>query len=442
MYLNLTHKYTYFHVGKVTISNLVITEELALKDSTNLPFNKPIQMYDEILINGNIYVKNLNLDSKTILTFGNDEFKAHNIYEIQEKSWKKSKSQVIESPIIFKNGISVDELDCQYLNDLSEQDFIYKNDEEINNIENVTFNDFHFDKVINQSTGISTNFYEESLNALTFLKAVHISHLSVDNIFTEKYNGVPIETITNTKDNPTYFERSKFETLYVKRQMNVNELQIHRLNWRNVNPFKNALRSNQNLQIDTLKITSIEMKNVQVDKLNGKILEEALLGLENLNFPDDKILLTIDGELEVENNLQVNKINKEYTKDYLNMFRNHNLVNIIKTDNIENLYITENLNISSLNGFDINDIFYKALSKTNKQYLTNTIAFNDAHIPYLTLRKINNKSTAHLMYVDEPITFYGNISFSHLILQGNIITKTLNNKKISEVLYMHNILSL
>lgn len=419
--------------GKVTIGNFIITDELMVNDNVTLPFTLATQVYDEILINGDVYVNNLEIEEEANLTIGNDVLSSHNIHDILENSWSKSSDQTIKKSISFLKGASIDELSCQYLNGLGKDDFLYVDDVALADLENVTFMNFHFDTVVNESIGIVENFYEESSDMITFHRAVRFSHLTVDNIIADSYNGIPISKLMESNGYLEFTGITEFEAVRVDGNMTVDDLRVNRINQKYSFPIHQALMTGQDLYVGTLRANDVNARNLKVENLNGHDLEKALLAQIEFANRTNNVSLTIDGELEIEDRLEVDLINEQEPLDYINVFKDVNLVDLIETKDMENLRIMENLNVTTLNGENINELFDLALSKSSSQIIPGEFEVIDATVKYLNTEKINNKNMSELMYTDEPCIIHGNVSFSELRVDGDIVTQTLKGKLISEI---------
>ncbi|OXU25603.1 hypothetical protein TSAR_013696 [Trichomalopsis sarcophagae] len=419
--------------GKITIGNLIITDETIFNDNVTLPFTLSTQLYDEILINGDVYVNNLEIEDKATLTLGDDILSAHNIRDIVENSWSKSSDQTIKNPISFLKGASIDELSCRYLNGLGKDDFLYVDEKELTDLENVTFMNFRFDTVVNESIGIVENFYEESSDMITFHRTVRFSHLTVDNIIADTYNGIPISKLMEANDSLEFTGVTEFEAVRVDGIMTVDDLRVNRINQKYSFPIHQALMTGQDLYVGTIKANAVNMRNVQVENLNGHDLEKALLAQIELANRTDNVSFTIDGALEIEDRLEVDLINDREPLDYIDVFKDVNLVDLIETKSIENLRIAEDLNVATLNGQNIEELFDAALSKSSRQIIPGEFEAIDVTVKYLNTEKINDKKLSELMYTDEPCVIHGNVSFSELRVHGDIVTKTLKGKLISEI---------
>jgi hypothetical protein len=431
---------TFHYIGKITLNHLVIKDELIIDENIVLPTTRPTQIYKNIVINGNLFLKNLEIETQTSLMFNDNISKVYNIHNILDNSWSRSKNQTIKNPIILEKGAIIDKLSCKYLNGLSEHDFLYVDSNELNDLENITFTNFHFNKIINESSGIVQNFVNESPDFITFHKTVRISHLTVNNMFTENYNGIPVDFIMQPNDTLKFYGITEFDVVRVRDHLVVEDLQMKRFNSRNANIFEKALRLDQNFEIDVLKTNELHVKNLQIDKLDGHNFEEALLAQENINRRS-KISLTIDGDLDIEEILEVENINGKNVRDYIDMMKNVDPVDLMDTKNIKNLHVLKDLNVNTLNGHKVHDIFAGALSKTKKQTLSE-LTVSDVYVKYLTANFINEQNVSNLQYINKPSVFYGDVEFSELSVQGNILTKTLQGKDVLQVIFCYSYLIL
>ncbi|KAJ8688529.1 hypothetical protein QAD02_024324 [Eretmocerus hayati] len=419
--------------GRVNIAHLMITDELIVDESLALPLAYPTQVYDEVVIDGDVFIKNLMMENDASMQFSYANLTPRDIENIVDNSWSKSRDQTIKEPVILEQGISIDELNCTFVNGLTEHDYLYTNSYEMVGLENVTFGHFHFHGVMNNGSRVADRFFEETPHSLIFHKAIRMTRLSVDNLFSDRYNGIPIDTIMQGDNSIKFHGISEFDTLEVSHEMIVDDLHISQLNDRIVGQLDKILYSNQNLRVDSLKVKDMSIRNLYTKALNGKDLERALLLHLQMSNQTDSLNLTIRGNLEIEASLQVDKINEIDASDFVNQLKNTTLVNLIETGKIKNLHIKENMNVSLLNGRTVENYFVKALSKTKAQTITGELFVTDAQIKNLQTQTINKKNVSSLLSINESCTFEGNVSFSDLNVEGNIIARSLNGRSVSEV---------
>lgn len=419
--------------GKVTIGTLVITDELEVEKDVALSLAYPTQVYDGITILGDVFVQNLEFENQVPLMFHDDINKTYDIQEILKNSWSKSRNQTIENSIVLEKGASIDELNCDYLNGLSEADFVYVDTKELRDLENVSFSHFHFNKVIEENSVLSQGIVQETPDLVTFLEPIRIDRLSVDNIIMSYYNGIPIESIVNGNENLKLSGTTEFDTVHVDKLV-VDELQMNRLNSIQVPVLEHALNSNQPIKLKSLKVNSANMRNMVVKKLNGEDLAEALLAQDNLDNGAGEISLTVGDEIRVENNLQIDGVNDMTIDEYLDTLR-QNLVNSMETKNLKSLHVLKNLTVSFINNHPVDDYFDQALSKTKKQTISGDVTLINTNVNKLKTEIINDKDVSKLVFIDDPLIFYENVTFNQLFITGNIKTRTLNGEDILKVTY-------
>ncbi|CAB0044635.1 unnamed protein product [Trichogramma brassicae] len=183
--------------GRVSLANLEIIEELEVQGNFSMPFARPLQVYDEVHINGDVYVNNFFMKEQSSLIVDGSDL---NVQEILENSWTKSTDQTIVNSVVFEEGASIDELSCRFLNGFTEEDFVYTTDTEFDGLENVTFSRFRFNRVFDENNREISDFIDESPMLLTFKKPIRLKHLQVDSMITDSYNGaIKINQVLSVK---------------------------------------------------------------------------------------------------------------------------------------------------------------------------------------------------------------------------------------------------
>ncbi|KAL7302133.1 hypothetical protein TKK_0005357 [Trichogramma kaykai] len=419
--------------GRVSLANLEIIEELEVQGNFSMPFARPLQVYDEVHINGDVYVNNFFMkEQSSLIVDGSDV----NVQEILENSWTKSTDQTIVNSVVFEEGASIDELSCRFLNGFAEEDFVYTTDTEFDGLENVTFSHFRFNRVFDENNREISDFIDESPMLLTFKKPIRLKHLQVDSMITDFYNGVDIDQLMSMKNISSlkFPDFTEFEELHVDGSLNVEGLWMETLNSQDASIIKKALTINNKIYEDKLEVPEFSAENLTVENLCGSNLNELL---EIMNNPYE-VAFTVKGDVEIDNNLQARLINGMNASDYLTQLKSMDPSDLIGPKSLRHLRSVENLNVSTLNGYDVNQVFHTMLDKIEDENYTGDLKVKNVKVVNLKCNKMNGMNLSNLMYVNEPAVFNGNVTFNDLVLKGNLKTK----KPLSEAIKINQVLSI
>lgn len=379
---------------------------------------KFLQVYQNVTIFGDLYVENIKVENAAVLFV---EDVPVNVSDMFNRYWTKSTDQTITEKITLEAGITIDELNTKYFNGFAESDFLYTTMEEIPSDFNLRFENFHVDEFLREN-GPSNKFFEVESNLLTIREKVHVQTLRAKDIITLTFNGISVDDIMNgTRVN---FSRTmELPTVQASRVF-VDNFDIRFLNDREVS-FEDGLRIDDDHHLAFLKVPEFHVRNLEVERLNGIEMTR----LRNLTSSDlNKIV--IDGDLTVEN-LTVDQVDGESTENFLEELSQSDIT-IMSEKNIEELTV-QNITLESLYGRNFDDLVASVLSKSKEQTITGHFFAQVITSDNVTTDFINKQNVSQLMWVDEPLTIMGNVTFSDLFVEGDVITPKMNGRNVREV---------
>lgn len=382
---------------------------------------KFLQIYQDVTILGDLHVQNIKVENAAALFV---EDVPVNISDMFNRYWTKSTDQSITEKITLEAGLTIDKLNTKYLNGFAESDFLYTTMKEIpSDFTNLRFKDFHVDQFLREN-GPNDNFFEVESNSLTIREKVHVQTLRAKDIITLTFNGVSVDDIMN--ETRVNFSRTmEFPTVQAHRVF-VDNFDIRFLNNHEV-VFEDGLHIDDDHHLAFLKVPEFHVQNLEVKTLNG--FEMNLTRLRNLSsFDSNKIV--IDGDLTVEN-LIVDQVDGESTENFLEEL-SHKDIMIMSEKRITDL-IVQNITLESLYGRNFNDLVTSVLSKSKEQTITGHFSAQVCTSDNVTMDFINKQNVSQLMWVDEPLTIIGNVTFSDLFVEGDVITPKMNGRNVREV---------
>ena len=405
-------------MAKFTVTeNLVIdTNESMIK----MP-DKWLQIYKNVTILGDLHVQNIMVD-KTAKLFVEDNLV--NVTDMFDRYWTKSTDQTITEKITLEAGFTIDKLDTKYLNGFAESDFLYTTMKEIpSDFTNLRFENFHVDQFFHEN-GPHDNFFEVEPNSLTIREKLHVQTLRAKDIITLTFNGINVNDIMN-ETRVNFSETVELPAVQACRVF-VDNLDVRFINHREVF-FENGLHTDDNHRLAFLKVPEFHVQNLEVETLNG--IEINQTRLKDL-MSSESIKIVIDGDLTVEN-LMVDQVGGQSTESFLEELSQNDIV-ITSERSIENL-IVQNITIESLRGRNFNDWTASVLSKSKEQTITGHFTADVVISDNVTVDFINKQNASQLMWVDEPLTIMGNVTFTDLLVEGDVITPKMNGRNVSEV---------
>lgn len=383
--------------------------------------DKWIQVYQDVTILGDLHVQNIKVENAATLFV---EDTPVNVSDMFERYWTKSTDQTITKGITLEAGITIDKLNTKYLNGFAESDFLYTTMEEIpSDFTNLRFEDFHVDQFLREN-GPNDSFFKVEPNVLTIREKLHVQTLRAKDIITLTFNGVSVNDIMN--ENRVNFSGTMELPTVQARRVLVDNLDVRLLNHREV-LFENGLRIDDDHQLAFLKLPEFHVRNLEVERLNG--IEMNLTRLSDL-MNSDLSKIVIDGDLTV-GNLMVDQIGGESTESFLEELSRSDIV-ILSERSIEHL-VVQNITLETLYGQNFDDFVANVLLKSKEQTITGPFFAHVVTSDNATMDSINKWNASQLMWIDEPLTITGNVTFSDLFVEGDVIVPKMNGRTVSEV---------
>jgi hypothetical protein len=373
---------------------------------------------------GNLYLKNLEIEKSATLFVKDDG--PVNVNCIFDKLWTKSSNQTITKEVTLEGGFTVDKLHTKYLNGFAEDDFLYTTMEEIpSDFTNLHFKNFHVNEFFYESDP-NVNFFQIDPYSLVISKSLQLSSLRAIDIVFSMFNGVNVFDIMKGTGANFSSILEQFPIVHANRVF-VDNLDVRFLNNREV-MLEDRLRIDDNHQMTSLKVSEFHVQDLEIESLNG-IEMKLLLQLKDLDL--DRVI--IDGDLIVKN-LTIDQIDGQTTKSFLEELRQSNIV--IPESNIEEL-IVRNITLKSLYGRNFDNFIANVLSRSREQTIRGPFSAHTVTSENVTINFINKQNVSRLMWVDEPLAITGDVTFSDLHVEGDVITSRLNERDVREVKKFH-----
>ncbi|XP_012229079.2 uncharacterized protein fs(1)M3 [Linepithema humile] len=411
--------------GKLTLANLRVTEDLVIDVNASMikiPQERPLQIYENVTILGDLHVHNIKV-GKTAMLFVKDV--PVNVSDMFDSFWTKSTNQTITGETIFERGLTIDKLNTKYLNGFEESDFLYTTMEEIpNEFTNLHFENFHVDEFLSESDNLS--LFEVQSHGFLIQKEVYLQSLKANDILTLAFNGIDVDGIMNG----TQVNISRIADFPIVRanRVVVDKLGVGLLNNREI-CFEAGLHIDDDHQLSILKIPEFHVRDLKVERLNGMDMN-SLVRLKDLMQSDvDKIV--IDGDLIVKD-LRLIQMDKEPIENFLEKLAKSNDIMIMSEKSIKKL-IVRNITLESLHGQNLNHFFASVLSKSRNQRIPEHFSAHIVISDNVTVDFINGQNTSELIWVNKPITINGNVTFTDLFVEGDIITSKMNGHDVNEL---------
>lgn len=390
-----------------------------------------LHIYENVTILGDLHLRNIKLENTATLLV---EDVPVNVNDIFNNSWTKSSDQTITEKITLENGFTIDRLNAKYLNGFAESDFLYTTMEEIpSEFTNLRFENLHVDEFFSENDSNDSLFQVES-NQLIIRKQLHLQSLRAEDIITLTFNGIDVDDIMN-EIGANFSGTVKLPAVRARRVF-VDNLDVHLLNDREV-LFEDGLHINDDHQIATLKVPQFNVRKLEVERLNGTEMN-LLMQLKDLT-DSDLSRIVIDGDLIVKN-LTVGQVDGQSMESFLEELGHSDIV-ITSERSIESL-IVENITLESLHGQNFNELFANVLSKSREQTISGHFSAHVVTSDNVTMDFINEQNASQLMWIDEPLTITGNVTFSDLFVEGDVISSKLNGRDVREVkikISLHNL---
>lgn len=406
--------------GKLKLANLHVVENLNIDmDESMIKIPKQLQIYQDVTILGDLHVRNIKIENPAALFV---EDVPVNVNDMFERYWTKSTDQTITEKITLEAGLTIDKLNTKYFNGFAESDFLYTTMKEIpSDFTNLRFENFHVDQFLRENG--PNNFFEVRPNSLTIREKLHVQTLRAKDIITLTFNGVSVDDIMRAKS-ANFSGTMKLPDVQAHRIF-VDNFNVRLLNYREVF-FEDGLRIDDDHQLAILKVPEFHVRNLEVERLNG--VEMNLTRLRDL-MDSDLSQIVIDGDLTVEN-LTVDQVNGKLTESFLEELSRSDIV--ISERNIEDL-VVQNVTLESLHGRNFDDLIASVLSKSKEQTITEHFFARVVTSDNVTADFINQQNVSQLMWVNEPLTITGNVTFSDLFVEGDVNIPKMNGRNVCEV---------
>ncbi|KAK0161949.1 hypothetical protein PV327_008344 [Microctonus hyperodae] len=420
--------------SKVIINHLKVRDEFIVEDPTAFA-NKEYQMYiyDDVEIIGDVMIDNLIVEPQVNITLNSSQTgKGSDVNDLFEKSWTKSTNQIISSPIInFQRGLTIDKLNTKYFNGLQEHEYLYITAEYFP----AKFGKIHFTNLIANGSiyrGENNNkklFYFMD-DSVIINRQIHIPFLTVRQLHTNRYNGIPIDDLMKNKISADQSQilvlphDVKFSNLIINEKLDVDQLQLQRFkgdkmpeklvnNGQSI--IKNHLQKN-NKNFSAISDCSVNYNSTLEDFFNASEID-----------------ITINGELIIDEELKVDGvINDEDVDEYINRLAKSD-ISINNEIFIDNLTVHDDSTIEFLNGINFNEFVSNIFSKSKDQEINwYSIHFNEVISKNLRATKINGFTLDQFHFINDSMIFENNVTFTRL--SANIKTDQLNGIKISNII--------
>ncbi|XP_036139692.1 uncharacterized protein LOC105829427 [Monomorium pharaonis] len=408
--------------GKLKLAKLYVTEDLVI-DTNESMINIPeqLQIYQNVTILGDLYVENIQVENAAELFV---EDVPVNVTDMFDRYWTKSTNQTITEEITLEAGITIDKLDAKYLNGFAESDFLYTTMEEIpSDFTNLRFENFHVDQFFDENSP-NESFFKVEPESLTIRGRLHLETLRANDIITLAFNGVSVDDIMN--ETSVNFSGNIELPVARARRVFVDNLDVHLVNDREV-LFEDGLCVDDNHQLSFLKVSEFHVENLEVERLNG--IEMNLTRLMDVTSSDLSDII-IDGDLTVEN-LMVEQVDGRSTESFLEELSQSDIV-IPSERSIEEL-VVQNITLTSLRGRNFDDMIASVLLKSKEQTITGHFSAQVVISDNVTTDFINERNVSQLMWVDEPLTITGNVTFSDLFVEGDVNIPKINGRNVREL---------
>ncbi|XP_076668762.1 uncharacterized protein LOC143369142 [Andrena cerasifolii] len=412
--------------GQVRIAKLQVTDKLSVDSSLKLPeSSKPLQIYYNVTIHGNLKVNALDLNPPTKILLNGEQI---HLDDTLESFWTKSTDQAIGNDVAFENHLTIDHLEAKYLNGFSEEEFLYTTVSTIPE----SFRNLHFKNAEIDDTffvdGEHDGYFDVAPESVTIRGRLHLKRLRGKNLFVDTFNGLFVPDLLSGKEQSRLLRSMHFPAIRGRR-VNVRDLGFLFFDGEDSATFlENAGGAGQELRTDLTKTPEFRVENLVVGRINGLDMEK-LATLRDIRAIHAKDLV-IDGDLSVEGDLKVRTIDEQPPEVYLRSMVEEDILLDTKEDMDE--LIVRNATLRSLNDRNVNDLFEGVFSKSREQSVPGRFSFYRITAGNIVAKHINDQDTSELRWIDAPIVFSGNITFQSLLVK-DVVTRTLNGYDVNEL---------
>ena len=344
-----------------------------------------------------------------------------------ERYWTKSTDQVIEGDVAFENHLTIDHLQAKYLNGFSEEEFLYRTVTTIpENFRNLHFRNVEIDDMF-FADGEHDGLFDIAPESVTIRERLHLKRLRGKSLFVDTFNGLFVPDVLSGKE--PRFPRNMHFPVIRGRRVNVRDLDFLFFNGEDSVTFlENAGGARQDLRTDFMKTPELHIEKLVVERINGLDVEK-LATLKDIRAIDLKDLV-IDGDVSVEGDLKVQKIDEQAPEVYLRSMVEEDI--LLDTEEDMEELIVQNATFRSLNDRDVNNLFEGVFSKSRDQSVPGRYSFYRITAGNIVAKHINDQDTSELKWIDHPIVFSGNVTFESLLVK-DVVTRTLNGYDVNEV---------
>ncbi|XP_063981101.1 uncharacterized protein LOC135164564 [Diachasmimorpha longicaudata] len=402
--------------GKVTVNNLKITDELIVDEKSDL-FKKPeqVQVYKDVTIIGSVSVGRLQLDNRANIQLRDLKFRGSDVDTLMDTYWTKSTNQTINAPMTtFENGLTLDELNAEYLNGIRKSEYLYTTDKNIpREFGALHFNDFVVNgRIVRENE--TRDFVEITDDTLVFNERVVFKELVTSNIITTRYNGIPIHEVMNDSRNPNDAIHASLPDnfgLYkviINDHLKVTDLHFKMLNDRNVSTL---LFLDQNNKVETVKTSKLRVTEFRTASPGAKVTRAA-----GELLPSTRMNVMVQGHLIVEENLQIeSSINDQNVEDYLDHLSKSDIEVHDPYLVLEEVNVYEDVTIRSLHNIDFDKFVENIFSRSRDQTLVGSKTFQRVIVNKIDADVINDNKIEGMYFVNDSLHFEGDVTFTTLI---------------------------
>ncbi|XP_047361749.1 uncharacterized protein LOC124953829 [Vespa velutina] len=409
--------------GEVILDKMEVTEMFIMDSDANMSIILPSQIYDNVIISGDIVVKRFDFEENGKLIMDNLEVKPREIFD---NMWTKSTNQTIRNDISLDFGVTIDRLETKYLNGFTEEEFLYTTVEKIPSIfTNLHFKNLHINDVYHVNEK-KLNSFDVHQDHIIIRGDLRVEKLKLHHLMINNYNDIPVDVILNNSGNLKLLEDINLPAISVERAI-VREFNLDFLNDRVVSPYlKIPIEVNETESIRTAKFRAEE---ITIENFNGKNISY-LIELENATIADIIEEIIIDNDLVLSEELEVIRIANYSTEMYLKKVASQNIS--LSTGMMEQL-IVQNITMDFLEGFRVDTLPSDIFSKTSSQKIPSGFTFYTIRADNIDANYVNGINSSKLMWIDEPLIFEGNVTFNDLFVDNDISVGSLNGYDIQQL---------
>ncbi|XP_017753996.1 PREDICTED: uncharacterized protein LOC108546444 [Eufriesea mexicana] len=412
--------------GETKIAKLHVTENLIIDSDFQLPVTPSHQIYFNVTMQGNLKIEILDLDKYSRILLNDKRIDLTNILDTY---WTKSTDQVIENDVLFENSLTIDYLNTKYLNEFSEEEYLYTTATIIpENFKWLHFENIHIDDTF-LVEGENDSFFEIAPESVTIRENFHLKHLHANQLFTNVFNSLLVTDILNGMQ-PYIFPRNMSVSTIKAKQIDIDELNFLFFNDKDNSSFLEKARNvNKHYEAKFTKTTEYHIENLNVEKINSFDIKKLML-LKDMKLYDLKNLV-IYGDLTIKRDLKVDQIDGQQPITYIKDLAKG--IVVFDTKMTFQKLTVQNATLKSLHNHDVNNLFENFFLKSRKQNISGKFSFYKITSDNIETNFINYQDTSMLLWIDKPLFLTGNVIFDDLFVEEGVITKTINNLDVNEL---------